>query len=180
MERFLGAAGFAVEAHAGQFRNVLDPDRVIPYATHPIRVCEILIRNGICERENADEILAAAVLHDVIEDTKFTAEDIAERFGDRVTELVVGLTHVPKPEQVERVRKGATDENLIRAADKLANVLDIKELFIDRGDVPEDYGAWIARYLAFAKELAEAIDTGDPVAAGIKKELIEVLMAVVV
>ena len=79
---------FALNAHKGQIRKS-EPDK--PMIMHPIDVANIL--------ENFDfddNLIAAGYLHDVVEDTRFTIEDIRENFGDDITNLVETATEPDK------------------------------------------------------------------------------------
>lgn len=114
------AASFAARAHQGQVRK----DGRTPYAAHPFRVAMTVRDVFGC----ADEVcLAAALLHDVIEDTGADYEDIAERFGEPVAACVAALTkdmRLPEPQ-----RERAYDDALARAdwrarLIKLADVYD--------------------------------------------------------
>jgi (p)ppGpp synthase/HD superfamily hydrolase len=93
-----GASGFALAAHAGQKRKYTGED----YYHHPKRVCEILDQHG----HKDVETLAAALLHDVVEDTHVTQEQIIEYFGNDVAVLVGWLTKTewdaPAPPRAER------------------------------------------------------------------------------
>ena len=74
---------FATAAHMGQTRKYDG----LPYITHPIAVAE-----QVYAMTTDAEMTAAAMLHDVVEDTPFTGEDIHKLFGDRIAELVFDLT----------------------------------------------------------------------------------------
>src|SRR4051794_13072046 len=74
----------ARRAHAGQLRHGSDG---LPYIEHPLAVAEILVGHRY-----SDEVLAAALLHDVIEKSDVEAAEVRERFGDRVADLVEALT----------------------------------------------------------------------------------------
>lgn len=76
---------FATQAHNGQVRRYTGE----PYVTHPVAVSEILAH---CFEE--PEVLAAGLLHDVIEDTDFSKRDIEIRFGSKVSELVDEVTKI--------------------------------------------------------------------------------------
>ncbi|MEE2001784.1 bifunctional GTP diphosphokinase/guanosine-3',5'-bis pyrophosphate 3'-pyrophosphohydrolase [Alkalimonas sp. MEB108] len=76
----------AREAHAPQMRSSGEP-----YITHPVAVTSIL-----ADMRMDHETLMAALLHDVIEDTPFSKEDLAERFGNTVAELVQGVSKLDK------------------------------------------------------------------------------------
>lgn len=116
---------FSQGAHAGQFRKTGEP-----YISHPIAVASIL-----CELHLDAITLAAALLHDVVEDTTISKEEIGERFGLSVAELVDGVSKLEKLEfqtqadaQAENFRKMllamAQDVRviLIKLADRLHNM----------------------------------------------------------
>ena len=75
LERIRAAYEFAAEAHKGQFRKTGEP-----YIIHPIAVARIVAE----ELDLGTNPVIAAFLHDVVEDTAYTMEDIRERFGDDV------------------------------------------------------------------------------------------------
>ena len=78
------AYSFAEEAHRGQLRNSGEE-----YIQHPLEVAKIL-----AELELDEATIAAALLHDVVEDTKYTMEDIEKEFGPHVALLVDGVTKI--------------------------------------------------------------------------------------
>jgi len=94
------AYGVAQEAHQGQERKSGEP-----YITHPIAVAQIIADLGL-----PDSVIAAALLHDVVEDTEFGLERIRDEFGDEVAMIVDGVTKLDKVKygdaaQAETVRK---------------------------------------------------------------------------
>lgn len=92
------AVSFAARAHRHQLRK----DERTPYVGHPFRVALVLQQVFDCDDA---EVLAAAVLHDTIEDTTTDYDDIAEQFGAQVANWVRALTkdkRLPEPERVER------------------------------------------------------------------------------
>ena len=116
------AYGSAAKAHAGQVRMSGDP-----YITHPVAVAEIIAELGL-----PDTVIAAALLHDVVEDTGRSVEDIRVEFGDEVAMIVDGVTKLDKltygeAAQSETVRKMvlamAKDIRvlLLKLADRLHN-----------------------------------------------------------
>jgi guanosine-3',5'-bis(diphosphate) 3'-pyrophosphohydrolase len=132
MKELIDAILFAAGSHAGQLRK----DCVTPYINHPIEVMHLLVYTGGIEDP---EILMAAVLHDVIEDTSSTAEDIAERFGKKVASIVLELTDdttLPKEKrkqlQLQHAGKLSQAARLIRISDKICNVYDM--LYAPPGD----------------------------------------------
>lgn len=144
MKEVIDAILFAATCHAGQFRK----DGVTPYINHPIEVMHLLTFTG---NINDEEILIAAVLHDVIEDTDTSAEEIAERFGQNVANIVLELTDDISLSKEERKQqqlltcKGLSPAaKLIRISDKICNVYDI--LYAPPGDWDlqrrKEYLAW--------------------------------------
>ena len=97
------ALRFALERHEGQFRKGKDP---MPYVFHPISVMQNLIQVGGIEDE---EILAAALLHDVLEETGTEYQEIEDRFGSRVAGLVQEVT---REEPTEAETEGMNDEEI--------------------------------------------------------------------
>ncbi len=94
-DRLLEAVAFAARAHSGQIRK----DGKTPYASHTFRVCFIL-RDifGITDRQ----ALAAALLHDTLEDTTVDFDDLAEQFGETVARYVAALTKDSRLPEEER------------------------------------------------------------------------------
>ena len=122
----LKAAQFAAHKHRNQRRK--DEEKT-PYINHPIAVAKIISEIGNIEDP---EILAAALLHDTIEDTKTTPEELIENFGERVCNLVQEVTDdktLPKLErkqrQIDHAKEISGDAALIKLGDKISNVTDI-------------------------------------------------------
>lgn len=110
MNKYFEAVDFAHKAHKGQYRKASK----IPYIIHPLSVMELLIRNGAEE-----EAVIAGILHDVVEDTDCTLDEIKEIFGARVAELV-GYASEPHREDKWMTRKLHTIELLKGLKDKEA------------------------------------------------------------
>ncbi|TKB51794.1 bifunctional GTP diphosphokinase/guanosine-3',5'-bis pyrophosphate 3'-pyrophosphohydrolase [Ferrimonas aestuarii] len=110
----------ARDAHDGQTRSSGEP-----YITHPIAVTRIL-----AEMRLDHETLMAALMHDVIEDTETTKEDLAEQFGESVAELVEGVSKLDKLKF--RDKKEAQAENFRKMV--LAMVQDIRVILIKLAD----------------------------------------------
>ena len=105
------ALEFAKEKHKGQFRKVTNA----PYFTHPMMVCDLLVGLGADE-----DVQCAALLHDVVEDTDVTFDEIGKLFGFRVKELVGEVTKDKDGNFNIRSREGL----MIKLADTLHNMSD--------------------------------------------------------
>lgn len=122
---------FASAAHAavGQKRKFSGE----PYIVHPVEVCALVSS----VEDHTPEMLAAALLHDVVEDTEVTIELIQAMFGTIVALHVNGLTDISKPEDGNRAHRKAIDREhtlsqayqtqTIKVADLIANTRDITE-----------------------------------------------------
>lgn len=122
---FLRALSFAAHAHREQVRK----GNGEPYVNHLIEVAEILSRvAGVTDVE----VLAAAVLHDVLEDTCVSAGELEKEFGVRVRELVEAVTDDKrlhraerKRLQIEHMRNAGEDVRRIKLADHCSNIAAI-------------------------------------------------------
>ena len=135
IEKITEAYLLAKEAHEGQNRNSGEP-----YLYHPLSVAQIL-----CEYELDADTLASALLHDVVEDTSFTLDDIKAKFGTNVADIVDGVTKLAKikytskeDQQVENLRKMflamAKDVRviLVKLADRLHNMRTMGSMPADK------------------------------------------------
>ena len=124
----------ARSSHAGQIRN---GSGGMPYVEHPIRVAGLLDEHGY-----RDEVLAAALLHDVVEDSETTLDELREQFGAEVAGLVGALTddeaidsyRERKAEHRERVAAADGEALAIYGADKLTNVTTLRDAYAAEGD----------------------------------------------
>ncbi len=132
LPQLFDALNLAAEKHQYQRRSGYDR---LPYINHLLKVADALLRIG---GETDPELLLAALLHDIIEDTDVTEEDLREKFGERVAHTVTELTDDMRLPHAERKRLqvlGAaalsTDARKIRIADKACNIFDILAYPID-------------------------------------------------
>lgn len=128
---------FAVKAHAFTERR----DKGFPYIVHPLEAMTI-----VATMTNDQEMLAAAVLHDTIEDTEVTAEQIRAKFGDRVADLVIADSDVlvnaenkeenwrlRKQQAIDRLATASLDAKIVALGDKLSNMRAIARDFEEKG-----------------------------------------------
>lgn len=104
----------ATEAHKGQLYNG------VPYIQHPIRVSEILLRQGYTE----DKYLIVAYLHDVVEDTNVSLREIEERFGDEIADAVEAISRIKTNDYKE-----SEDSYLLRVvSNKVASIVKFADM----------------------------------------------------
>ena len=125
MEIVLRAAAFAAEKHRHQRRK---DEEASPYINHPVQVAHILVQENVED----PEVLAAALLHDTIEDTNTSLEELEIVFGYEIAVIVNECTDNKKLNKLERkqaqIAHAATISHkakLVKLADKIANVNDI-------------------------------------------------------
>lgn len=122
---FLDALNFAALRHRWQRRK---GERGAPYVNHLIEVANLLASHGLDDTD----LLCAAVLHDTIEDTDVTADEVRQRFGNRITSLVLEVTddvRIPKWQQklrqIEQAGQMSAAAQNLRVADKISNLRGI-------------------------------------------------------
>ncbi len=154
------ALAFAAAKHRLQKRK----SRGTPYINHPIEVARLLVTVGGIKDE---EVLAAAILHDTIEDTETTAEEIEERFGKTVLDMVLECTDdksLPKAErkrrQIENASHKSPSAKCLKIADKISNVNDIGEHPPEDWDMERivDYLDWSEKVVAGLRGVNEELD----------------------
>jgi myo-inositol-1(or 4)-monophosphatase len=129
---------FAVRAHAGIERR----GKGFPYIVHPMEAVSI-----VATMTRDQELLAAAALHDTVEDTDVTVEQIRAEFGDRVAALVssesenkdCGVSkeeswHARKQAAIERLVSASLDSKIVALGDKLSNMRAIARDYAMQGD----------------------------------------------
>ena len=128
------AVKFATEAHCGTERR----GKGYPYIIHPMEAAAI-----VATMTNDQEMLAAAVLHDTVEDTDVTIEQIRELFGDRVAELVQHETaplddsltwREKKTAQLKQLAEAPRDSKIVALGDKFSNMSGIALDYRQMGD----------------------------------------------
>jgi (p)ppGpp synthase/HD superfamily hydrolase len=149
------ALAFAHERHAGQTRDLDD----LPFVTHPVEVACLLHEAGY-----HDEVVAAGVLHDVLEDTDADHGELAARFGRRVADLVDAVTDDPSIEDdAERraalrrqVAAAGESAAVVFAADKVSKARELR-VRVSRGRFARADGGKLAHYEASLAMLADLI-----------------------
>jgi (p)ppGpp synthase/HD superfamily hydrolase len=163
MPNLFDAIEFSARAHRGQFRKASQ----IPYILHPINVARILI-----ECDASQELILAAILHDVVEDTPVTLEQVRAEFGDDVASLVEATSEADKKDTWENRKRAmldlaetaSQDVLLLELADRLDNIREIQRDLSRDGDAVwkrftrgADQQKWL--YLAFADLFSRRLTT---------------------
>jgi guanosine-3',5'-bis(diphosphate) 3'-pyrophosphohydrolase len=131
------ARRLAAEEHAGQERKATAK----PYSEHVGEVAELVERSGF-----DDEVVAAALLHDLIEHTPVELGDVRKRFGERVGEMVAAMTdrdeidswEERKAEHRERVAAAGRDAAVIYAADKTCGIRESRAGYAEVAEAVEE------------------------------------------
>jgi guanosine-3',5'-bis(diphosphate) 3'-pyrophosphohydrolase len=152
----LKAASFAAEKHRDQRRKDAEAS---PYINHPIALANLIANEGGV----ADpDVLCAALLHDTIEDTETTADELRGAFGDVVTGIVLEVTDdksLPKAErkrlQIEHAARASPQAKLVKLADKICNLRDIlssppADWHVER---KQEYFDWAAKVVAGVRDV---------------------------
>lgn len=126
MEDVMKAADFAARKHKDQRRK---NKSATPYINHPIGVANILTSEG---KITDPIVIQAALLHDTVEDTDTTIEEIGDVFGDKIKQIVAEVTddkalpkQTRKQVQIDTAHKKSPEAKLVKLADKLYNLRDL-------------------------------------------------------
>ena len=145
---------FATAAHAavGQVRKYTFE----PYIVHPTEVASI-----VATVPHTNEMLAAAYLHDTVEDTGVSIVDIQVEFGNEVASLVGWLTDVSKPEQGNRAVRKAIDRDHTACAPAEAQTVKLADLIANSRSILAHDPAFAKVYLEEKRMLLEVLTRGD-------------------
>ena len=139
---------FATEAHSGQVRKYTG----LPYVTHVQEVASIVAEHG-----GTDEMIAAALLHDTVEDTPTTFEDIRSRFGDDVTHFVWFLTDISRPEDGNRAVRKAMDRAHVARGPKEVQVIKLADMISNGKDILTNDPSFAKVYIPELRALLDSL-----------------------
>jgi (p)ppGpp synthase/HD superfamily hydrolase len=152
------AIQFAAKKHNGQLRKETEP---LPYVTHLFSVALLVAEDGA-----DDDVVTAALLHDTIEDTPTTREEIVNEFNERVATLVESVSEPKehngqklgwkerKTHYLAHLEDASDDAVLISLADKIDNIESKLEAFAKEGDaLLKRWGQPIAEYIWYHGEV---------------------------
>jgi guanosine-3',5'-bis(diphosphate) 3'-pyrophosphohydrolase len=159
VQHVLDAALFAARKHANQKRKGAAAE---PYINHLIEVAQLV---SMAVRDPDTNLVIAALLHDTIEDVGVTKEELIQRFGPDVAELVAEVTDdksLPKEErkrlQIEHAPKKSIRAQTIKLADKISNLRSI----LSSPPVQWDYERK-RQYFEWGKQVVDALSAPNPV-----------------
>jgi guanosine-3',5'-bis(diphosphate) 3'-pyrophosphohydrolase len=158
----LRAASFAADRHRDQRRKGIDETA---YINHPFAVARALCDEGDVRDP---ELLAAALLHDTIEDTETTQEELRRAFGARIAAIVVEVTDdkrlskaTRKRNQVEHAAQASLEAKQLKIADKLCNLREIL------ASPPQNWPLFRKyEYFDWAKAVVDQVRDANPRLAG--------------
>lgn len=145
---------YSKAAHAGQKRKYTGE----PYFYHPIAVASI-----VATVDHTPEMLAAALLHDVIEDTNITIMDIEVEFGKTVAMLVDWLTDVSRPEDGNRATRKTIDREHASRSPAAAQTIKLADLIHNSQSILMNDAMFAKVYIPEKTALLNVLTSGDPV-----------------
>ena len=146
------AREFAIRAHAAQLRKYCGR----PYIEHP----EAVVALVACV-PHTEEMLAAALLHDTVEDTWVSLGDIRREFGAEVADMVESLTDISRPEDGNRAARKAIDLEHLRRSSPQAATIKLADLIDNSVSIVAHDTAFAKVYLREKATLLEALNHGD-------------------
>lgn len=146
---------FATAAHAavGQTRKYTGE----PYVVHPLEVAALVESVG-----GTEAMIAAALLHDVLEDTAVTVDVLEEQFGSEVADLVLWLTDVSKPEDGNRSTRKALDRQHSAAAPAAAQTVKVADLISNTRSIVAHDPGFAKVYIEEKRLLLDVLTGADP------------------
>lgn len=152
------AIGFTVKAHQGQVRKGTD----MPYIKHPMHVGMLLTQIGA-----EDEVVIAGILHDVLEDTSVTPDEIRTEFGEKVLDLINGASEPDKSlswrerkeHTIHYLKTAPRDVQLISLCDKYSNLSDMaKDLMKEGPGFWHRFNAGVGEQKWYYESLVQALN----------------------
>jgi guanosine-3',5'-bis(diphosphate) 3'-pyrophosphohydrolase len=153
------AAVYAAEKHKYQRRKGFNQ---VPYINHPLKVAQLLQDCG----ETNDNLIVAAILHDVVEDTEATHEELIEKFNTEIADLVHEVTDdkempyaIRKDLQVKSAPNLSEGAKKLKVADKICNIRDIVNYPLDWSTERKlSYLEWAQQVVSSCRNLNPKLD----------------------
>lgn len=158
------ALGFATEAHNGQVRKYTGE----PYINHPVEVMNI-----VKSIPHTEDMLCAALLHDVVEDCEVEHHEIEGIFGMTVAGLVYDLTDISQPHMGNRSFRKSLDRKHISEASPQAKTIKLADLISNSKSICEHDKDFAKVYIKEKELLLEVLTEGDPTLYAQAKDIVE-------
>lgn len=152
MNRILHAVTFAEQAHRGQVRKYTGE----PYIVHPLEVARI-----VASVVQDEDMVIAALLHDVVEDCKVELGTIEKAFGQRVAKFVSDITDVSRPQDGNRTVRKALDRAHIAAAGYESQTIKLADLISNTQSITQHDPDFAEVYMDEKRQLLDVIRKGD-------------------
>jgi (p)ppGpp synthase/HD superfamily hydrolase len=156
------ALKFAAKKHVGQFRKGTD----IPYLVHPVEVGLYLQNLGM-----AHDTIIAGYLHDTIEDTDTTYDELKYNFGEGVADVVLELSERSKKRALVKAQSYSPEAVKVKTADLMCNVTDILDEYNEIGNAVFDKFAHGKKTLDHYRNMAQILHEKAVYLPQIRKEL---------
>jgi len=163
------ALDFATKAHGDQVRKYTGE----PYTNHLVEVMNI-----VRTVKSDDSMLAAALLHDTIEDTSVTEADVRKEFGSRIAKLVVELTDISKPEDGNRAFRKAMDRDKLAKVSDDAQTIKLADLISNGKDIAVNDPNFAKVFLNEKRQLLEVLNRGDSTLLKQAKDILDTYFTV--
>jgi (p)ppGpp synthase/HD superfamily hydrolase len=164
MSIIMRAAAFARQAHAEQRRKYNDR----PYIVHPARVA-----GRVAAHPQATEtMVAAAFLHDVVEDTPHTLDEVSAEFGPEISRLVDELTNASKRSEAPRCERKRRDRQRLAQVSVEAKIIKLLDRIDNLDELTGAPGGFVRLYCEESRLLMEVIGDADRV---LKTELLDTI-----
>ena len=164
MNTILKAAEFARKAHAEQKRRYSG----LPYVVHPARVAGRVAAHPLA----TEAMVTAAFLHDVVEDTPHTLEEVCAEFGSEVARLVEELTNPSVGSGAPRRERKQQDREHLSKVSVQAKIIKLLDRIDNLGDMPTTASEFPQRYCEESRLLVEVIGDADP---QLRAELLDIV-----
>lgn len=144
MNRILHAVTFAEQAHRGQVRKYTGE----PYIVHPLEVASI-----VATVSKDEDVIIAALLHDVVEDCGITCDQISKAFGMRVAKMVSDVTDISRPHDGNRATRKAMDRIHVGAGWPESHTIKLADLISNTQSITQHDPEFAEVYLEEKREL---------------------------
>ena len=164
IDKVMMALGFAAESHTGQIRKYTGE----PYINHPVEVMNI-----VKSVPHTEDMLCAALLHDVVEDCGVTLGEIYEIFGSEVCYMVNDLSDYSCPEDGNRAKRKEIDRKWIAAANDSSKTIKLADLISNSKSICEHDKDFAKVYIKEKELLLEVLIEGDSTLYAQAKDIVE-------